>query len=116
MNSRNVFAAGIVPDVWIDITSVIDKKVHAMDQLVSQGYQEECARWIAEARDGRWGMIAGCAYAEPFLRPMGITYDSLPMPERVLNKKYVPTELPQLRTSAHHIPSATPSDAYRLQT
>ena len=116
VNSRNVFAAGIVPDVWIDITPVIDKKVHAMDQLVSQGYHEGCARWITEARDGRWGMIANCAYAEPFLRPTGITYDSLPMPDRVLHKKYVPTEMPQLRTSAHRIPSATPPAAYRLRS
>ena len=61
-------------------------------------------------------MIAGCAYAEPFLRPTGITYDSLPMPDRVLNKQHVPTDMPSRRTSAHRIPSATPAAAYRLPT
>ena len=114
LNSRNVFGGGIVPDVWIDTTPVIEKKVHAIDQLVSQGYQEDCARWIVEARDGRWGMIAGCAYAEPFLRPQGITYGELPMPDRVRDKQYVPTDMPRQRTSAHQIPSATPPEAYRL--
>jgi LmbE family N-acetylglucosaminyl deacetylase len=114
VNSRNVLAKGVVCDVWIDITPVIEKKVHAIDQLVSQGYHEGTARWIVEARDARWGMIAGCAYAEPFLRPVGITYDSLPMPERVLRKEYVPTDVPDRRLTAHSIPSGTPPEAYRL--
>lgn len=113
-NSRNVFAGGVVCDVWIDTTPVIHKKVHAIDQLVSQGYQEDCARWIVEARDGRWGMIAGCAYAEPFLRPAGITYDFLPTPPRVFKKEYVPTDMPSQRTTAHLVPSATAPEAYRL--
>ena len=114
LNSRNVFGGGIVPDVWSDTTPVIEKKVHAIAQLVSQGYQEDCARWIVEARDGRWGMLAGCAYAEPFLRPQDITYGELPMPDRVRDKQYVPTDMPRQRTSAHQIPSATPPEAYRL--
>ena len=107
-NSRYVFAGGIVCDVWIDITPVIHKKVQAIDQVVSQGYQGACARKIVEARDGRWGMIAGCSYAEPFLRPSGITYDYLPMPERVLNTPYVPNNLPGNQLIAHTVPSATP--------
>jgi LmbE family N-acetylglucosaminyl deacetylase len=113
-NSRNVLAGGTVCDVWIDTTPVIEKKVHAIDQLVSQGYHEGTARWIVEARDARWGMIAGCAYAEPFLRPTGITYNHLPMPERVLGKKYVPTDTPDERLTAHKIPSGTPPEASRL--
>lgn len=112
-NSRNMFAGGVVPDVWIDISSVIQKKLHAFDQLVSQGYQDGTARWIVEARDGRWGMIAGCAYAEPFLRPEGITYNHLPMPERVLGEKFVATPSYAARTTAHSVPSGTPPDAYR---
>ena len=63
VNSNSVFTPGIVPDVWVDISAVIDKKIHAIDQLVSQGYHGETARWVVEARDGRWGMLAGCAYA-----------------------------------------------------
>ena len=113
-NSRNLLAGGIVCDVWIDITPVMHKKVQAIDQLVSQGYHGDTARWMVEARDARWGMIAGCAYAEPFLRPTGITYNYLPMPERVLKKEYVPTDVPRNRLTAHTVPSATPPEAYRL--
>ncbi|MBI3944045.1 MAG: PIG-L family deacetylase [Chloroflexi bacterium] len=116
VNSRNIFTNGVVCDVWIDTTSVIHKKVQAMDQLVSQGYQGTAARKIAEARDGRWGMIAGCAYAEPFARPTGITYDSLPMPERVLKERYTPNNLPNDALIASSVPSGTPPDAYRLRS
>ena len=115
VNSNSFFTPGVVPDVWVDTTSVIHKKIQAMDQLVSQGYHGETARWIAEARDGRWGMIAGCAYAEPFLRPTGITYDSLPMPDRVIGTEYEPTVLHMGRTNAHNVPSATPPEAYKLK-
>lgn len=114
-NAKSVFVPGIIPDVWVDTTAVIDKKVHAIDQITSQGYEGETARWIVEARDGRWGMIAGCAYAEPFLRPEGVLYDSLPMPPRVLDKHYRPTELHFGRGSARDIPSGTPPEAYRLK-
>ena len=114
-NSNNFFTPGIVPDVWVDITPVIHKKIQAMDQLVSQGYHGPTARWIAEARDGRWGMLAGCAYAEPFMRPTAITYDSLPMPDRVLRAEYEPTVLHSGRSTAHRVPSATPPEAFRLK-
>lgn len=113
-NHSSFLGEGLVCDVWIDTTPVIEKKIHAIDQLVSQGYQGDVARWIVEARDGRWGMIAGCAYAEPFLRPSGITYDCLPMPPRVVGKVYVPTDAPRSRTSAHSLPSGTPPEAYCL--
>ncbi len=114
VNSNSVFTPGIVPDVWVDTSAVIDKKIHAIDQLVSQGYHGETARWVVEARDGRWGMLAGCAYAEPFLRPTAITYDTLPMPPRVVSKEYEPTVLHSGRTTAHNVPSATPPAAYLL--
>ena len=87
----------------------------AIDQLTSQGYEGETARWIVEARDGRWGMNAGCAYAEPFLRPTAIRYDSLPMPPSVLGMEHKPTELHSGRGSARNVPSATPPEAYRLK-
>ena len=115
LNSNDQLAQGLVPDVWIDTTPVIHKKIAAIDQLVSQGYHGETARWIVEARDGRWGMIAGCAYAEPFLRPSSITYDSLPMPPRVAGKTHRPTVLHRARGTARDIPSATPPEAYRLK-
>jgi hypothetical protein len=115
LNSNDQLAQGLVPDVWIDTTPVIHKKLAAIDQLVSQGYHGETARWIVEARDGRRGMIADCAYAEPFLRPAAITYDSLPMPPRVVGRKFRPTVLHRARGTARDIPSATPPEAYRLK-
>ncbi len=36
-DSRNYFTPGIVCDVWVDISSVIHKKVQAFDQLVRPG-------------------------------------------------------------------------------
>ena len=77
------------------------------DALRQLGYR-------VEARDGRWGMIAGCAYAEPFLRPAAITYDSLPMPPRVMEQEYQATELHKGRGTARNVPYATPPEAYRL--
>jgi 4-oxalomesaconate hydratase len=115
VNGNSNFAPGIVPDVWVDTTSVIEKKVHAIDQLVSQGYHGDTARWIIESRDGRWGMIAGSAYAEPFLRPNGIRYNSLPMPETVIGTNWKPTPVPDARLSASKIPSGTPDSANRLR-
>ena len=115
INSNDFFIPGIVPDLWVDTTPVIHKKVMAIDQLTSQGYEGETARWIVEARDGRWGMNAGCAYAEPFLRPTAIRYDSLPMPPSVLGMEHKPTELHSGRGSARNVPSATPPEAYRLK-
>ena len=47
------FGEGIVCNVWVDISPVIAKKIHAMDQCVSQGYHQSAARMIVESRDGR---------------------------------------------------------------
>ena len=115
VNSNDFFIPGVVPDLWVDTTPVIHKKVKAIDQLVSQGYEGETARWIVEARDGRWGMNAGCAYAEPFLRPTAIRYDSLPMPPSVLGTEHEPTVLHTGRGTARNVPSATPPEAYLLK-
>ena len=80
-----------------------------------RGYQGDTARWIIESRDGRWGMIAGSAYAEPFLRPSGIRYNSLPMPETVIGFNWKPTVVPGAPLSASKIPSGTPDSANRLR-
>jgi LmbE family N-acetylglucosaminyl deacetylase len=49
---------GIVADFFVDIPPVIGRKVQACDQYVSQGYEGQFARKVAEARDGRFGMLA----------------------------------------------------------
>ena len=114
LNNNGMLQPGITPDVWIDTSSVIEKKVHAIDQLVSQGYHGQTARRIVEARDGRWGMIAGSAYAEPFIRPFGLIYDSLPMSPRSLSDAYQPTHKDFIDTPVNKMPSATPEIAYKL--
>jgi LmbE family N-acetylglucosaminyl deacetylase len=112
-DSRDPLVEGIVCDVWIDTSRVIERKVRALDQIVSQGYHGSVGRKIVEARDGRWGMLAGTAYAEPFLRG-GRTYDELPMTPRVLERVYHPTDLPGDVLTANAVPSAVPSDGFTL--
>ena len=104
---------GIVADFYVDITPVIGRKVQAFDQYVSQGYEGPMARKTAEARDGRVGMHAQTAYAEAFVHWRGATYSSLPLPDAVLGRRYVPNDLPGVDLSAWRTPSATPPEAYR---
>jgi LmbE family N-acetylglucosaminyl deacetylase len=108
-DSRSTLCEGIVCDVWIDITPVVARKVQAMDQIISQRYEGQAARKIVESREGRWGMLAGVSYAEPFLRSTGHTYTSLPMLESVLDKEFVPNDLPGDLITAHDVPLAAPS-------
>jgi 4-oxalomesaconate hydratase len=86
--------SGIVCDIWIDITSVVEKKVQVIDMLLSQGYQGACARKIVEAREGRWGSLCGCSYAEPWIRDRAVRYSHLPVRPEDLEKKYIPNDLP----------------------
>ena len=106
---------GLVADFWIDTTPVIDRKVRAFDQYVSQGYEGQFARKVIEARDGRHGMHANTSYAEPFLLSRGTTYPSLPLPLNVLTREYVANDLPGNQLIAHSVPSATPPEAYRMR-
>jgi LmbE family N-acetylglucosaminyl deacetylase len=112
-DSRDPLNPGLVADVWVDITPVIDRKVRAMDQIVSQAYHGAAARKIVESREGRWGMLSGVSYAEPFVRG-GRTYSALPMPEGWRERVFVPNDLPGDRVIAVDVPSAVPEDAFRL--
>lgn len=112
-DSRDLLNPGIVADVWVDITPVIARKVQAMDQIVSQGYHGATARKIVEAREGRWGMLSGVSYAEPFLRG-GRTYRALPMPDGWDERGFVPNDLPGDQVIATAVPLAVPEDAFRL--
>ena len=111
-DAKITFADGIVCDLWVDITPVVAKKIHAMDQCVSQGYHKTAARKIMEARDGRWGMLAGCSYAEPWMRDMQPRYSSLPVRDRDLDKAFHANDLASDQTVCQDIPSAVPDDAY----
>ena len=70
---------GYTNDVFIDITDVADKKVAALDCLVSQGYGGAYARKRIETSDGAMGMAGGVAYAEAFISQQAETHYHLPV-------------------------------------
>jgi len=72
---------GYYNDVFIDITDVIDKKLAALDCLVSQGYSGAYARKRIEASDGAFGVGALCPYAEAFIKLRSETHYYLPVTE-----------------------------------
>ena len=111
-DTKIMFGEGIVCNVWVDITPVVEKKIHAMDQCVSQGYHETCARKIMEAIYGRWGMLAECSYAEPWMREQPTRYSSLPVRDEDLDKAYYANDLPGDLMISRDITSAVPDDAY----
>jgi hypothetical protein len=114
MDTRSkIESPGLVADFFVDTTAVVHRKVQAFDQYVSQGYEGRFARKVVEARDGRHGMLANTSYAEPFMFSRGTTYPALPLPETVLNRAYIPNDLPGDQLIAHAVPSATPPEAYR---
>ena len=75
---------GYYNDLFIDITDVVDKKLAALDCLVSQGYGGAYARKRIETSDGAFGMAGGVAYAEGFIKLNAETHDHLPVTERAL--------------------------------
>ena len=70
---------GYYNDVFIDITDVVDKKLAALDALVSQGYGGAYARKRIETSDGAFGTAARVAYAEGFITWKGETHYYLPL-------------------------------------
>ena len=62
-------SGSLQPNVWVDVTSTIDRKIEAVASHSSQ--LVDAGGWIASAlRDGAEdaGREAGVAYAEPFRR------------------------------------------------
>ena len=92
----------------------MEKKISAIGQCVSQGYQGTCARKIIEARDGQWGMLCGCSYAEPWLRERAPCCRCLPIRDEDLDKPFYVNDLPGDLMISHDVPSTVPSDAYRF--
>lgn len=115
-----VDVTGPVADFFVDTTSVIDRVIQAFDQFVSQGYHGQAARKIAEAVYGRYGMNANTSYAEPFMLARSTTYTSLPLADRValrapVANQFASNDLPGDQLLALTVPSATPTEAYRLR-
>ena len=75
---------GYYNDVFIDIVDVVDKKLAALDCLVSQGYGGAYARKRIETSDGAFGVAGGAAYAEGFISLNAETHDYLPVTKRAL--------------------------------
>ena len=72
---------GIRNDLLIDISSVVGRKIAAMDCFVSQGYGGPFARKLIEASNGEFGRTAGVALAEPYVRFRSETRSLLPVTE-----------------------------------
>lgn len=72
---------GVRNDLLIDITSVVGRKIAAMDCFVSQGYGGPFARKLIEASNGEFGRWAGVALAEPYVRFRSETRALLPVTE-----------------------------------
>jgi len=72
---------GYYNDVFVDITDVAEKKLAAIDKLVSQGYAGPLARKWIEASEGAFGIQARVAYAEGFITMRSETHYYLPLSE-----------------------------------
>ena len=94
---------GYYNDVFIDITDVVEKKLAAMDCLVSQGYGGAYARKRIETSDGAFGQSGGVSYGEGFISLNAETHYLLPVTEYALKRA---------RSSDHEIMAAY---SYRLK-
>jgi LmbE family N-acetylglucosaminyl deacetylase len=77
---------GYYNDIFIDITDVIEKKLAAMDCLVSQGYAGAYVRKRIESSDGAFGVAGGVPYAEGFISASAETHYCLPLGEYALRR------------------------------
>ena len=85
---------GFACDVFVDITDVAEKKLAALDALVSQGYGGAYARKRIETSDGAFGLAGDCAYGEGFISRNPTTHYYLPVTDRALR---------QARSSDHEV-------------
>lgn len=67
------------PEIYVDITDVIDKKIKALNCIQSQYYGGLCSFKRVEVEDGAYGSRAGVAYAEQFQRFMPWVCYTLPI-------------------------------------
>lgn len=95
------------PDVYVDISDVIELKIRALDKLVSQQYAGAYARKRVEAVDGNAGMFMRVAYAEGFMRYGPEVFDHLPIAETRLERANESEAAGMARTDilvAHTVP------------
>jgi len=73
------------PDVYVDVTTVIERKIKAMDHLKSQRYDGPYARKRMETEDGHRGAMIDLPYAECFLRWKPEVCNYLPLDQSTLD-------------------------------
>lgn len=66
-------------DVLIDISDVIHLKREALNKMISQNYHGDNALKRIECVEGAAGMVAKCAYAEPFISYKSLVRHTLPV-------------------------------------
>jgi len=94
------------PPCGVDITSVVDRKVRAMDCLRSQYYPGHVARNCIEDINGRMGLHWCLPYAEAFHALYPSAYPHLPANEHLLKLASMPTKdhYPNLRIMVNDVP------------
>ena len=104
---RNVWGArgGFYNDVFIDIGDVVDRKLAALDALVSQGYGGAYARKRIETSDGAFGNAAHCSYAEGFIKMNAECHYHLPVTDRALELAGLSDHQVIPRASVRHDPA-----------
>lgn len=79
---------GYYNDIFIDTTDVIEKKLAAMDCLVSQGYAGAYVRKRIEAGDGAFGVAGGVSYGEGFITMNAETHYFLPLTDYAVKRAH----------------------------
>lgn len=95
------------PDIYIDVTDVIERKIRALDKIVSQQYSGAYARKCVEATEGNAGRFMGVSYAEPFITYSPEILDYLPVSENRLVRANELEEVTHARADklvAHTVP------------
>jgi 4-oxalomesaconate hydratase len=95
-------------NVLIDITSVVDRKVQAMDCLRSQYYPGDLARKCVEVVNGRMGLHASIPYAEAFQTMHPHVYEHLPANDYLMQRAHTPTsdQIKHMRVVVNDVPFA----------
>jgi len=98
------------PNVLVDITPVVDRKIKAMDCLQSQYYPGDLARKVIEDVNGRVGLHARMPYAEAFQTYYPDGYTHLPANEHLLklSEKSIGDGLKKMRIMASEVPYEGP--------
>lgn len=95
---------GYYNDVFVSIEDVVEKKLAALDCLVSQGYGGAYARKRIETSDGAFGAAVRHGYAEGFIRMNGECHYYLPVTDdalalsRLSDEEYMARQAYRLRT------------------